>query len=101
MTLPDPAGFVPTWSCAGLSNYLGYCNRKATRLMEQSQTELDPAKRMKLFQQASALIANDVPSIPLYARPNPLIWKSAVLGMKNNPSNVGFSWNIEDWKWKS
>ena len=100
VTLPDPAGFVPTWSCGGLSNYLGYCNRKATALMNKSQTELDPAKRAALFQQADALMANDVPTIPMYARPNPLIYKSSVLGMKNNPSQVGFSWNIEDWKWK-
>ena len=101
VTLPDPAGFVPTWSCGGLSNYLGYCNRKATALMNKSQTELDPAKRAALFQQADTLMANDVPTIPMYARPNPLIYKSSVLGMKNNPSQVGFSWNIEDWKWKS
>ena len=46
-------------------------------------------------------MAKDVPTIPLYSRPNPLIWKSAVLGMKNNPSNTGFAWNIEDWHWKS
>ena len=98
---PDPAGFVPIWACGGLTNYLGYCNRKATNLMDRSQLELDPAKRFALFQQADRLFANDVPSIPLYARPNPLIWKSQVTGMKNNPSLVGFSWNIEDWKWKS
>ena len=101
VTLPDPAGFVPTWECGGLSNYLGYCNRKATKLLEQSQTELDPAKRAALFQQADALMANDVPSIPLYARPNPLVYKSAIAGMRNNPSQVGFTWNVEDWKWKS
>ena len=101
VTLPDPAGFVPTWSCGGLNNYLNYCNRKATALMNASQTELDPAKRARLFQQADALMANDVPTIPMYARPNPLIWKSTVLGMKNNPSQVGFTWNVEDWKWKS
>jgi peptide/nickel transport system substrate-binding protein len=100
VTAPDPAGFVANWSCGGLQNYLTYCNRKATTLMNQSQTELDPAKRAKLFQQADALMANDVPSIPMYARPNPLIWKSDILGMKNNPAIVGFSWNIEDWKWK-
>ena len=64
------------------------------------QTELDQAKRAQLFQQADALMANDVPSIPMYSRPNPLIWKSNVLGMKNNPSNTGFTWNVEEWKWK-
>src|SRR6476469_4023218 len=85
VTLPDPAGFVPTWSCGGLSNYLGYCNRKATKLLDASQTELDPAKRAALFQQAAALMSNDVPSIPLYSRPNPLIYTSGISGMKNNP----------------
>jgi peptide/nickel transport system substrate-binding protein len=100
VTAADPAGFVPTWGCGGEANYLNYCNRKATRLLEASNSELDPAKRAKLFQQADLMMANDVPSIPLYARPNPLVWKSAVTGMKNNPSNVGFSWNMEEWGWK-
>ena len=100
VTAADPAGFVPTWGCGGEANYLNYCNRKATRLLEASNSELDPAKRAKLFQQADVLMANDVPSIPMYARPNPLVWKSAVTGMKNNPSNVGFTWNMEEWGWK-
>jgi len=101
VTAADPAGFVSDWSCGGLQNYLNYCNRKATRLMQASDSELNPEKRAKLFQQANALMANDVPSIPLYARPNPLIWKSAVTGMKNNPSNIGFAWNVEEWGWKA
>src|SRR6202008_1058559 len=44
VTLPDPAGFVPTWGCGGESNYLNYCNRAATRLMEASNSELNPVK---------------------------------------------------------
>jgi peptide/nickel transport system substrate-binding protein len=101
VTTPDPSGFVSIWGCGGESNYLNYCNRAATRLMEASNSELDPAKRAKLFQQANALMAKDVPTVPLYQRPNPLIYKSAITGMKNNPSLTGFSWNMEDWKWKS
>jgi ABC-type transport system substrate-binding protein len=68
VTTSDPAGFVSDWSCGGLQNYLNYCNRKATKLMQASDSELDPARRATLFQQANALMANDVPSIPLYAR---------------------------------
>jgi len=97
---PDPAGNVPVWGCGGESNYLNYCNRAATKLMEASNSELDPARRAKDFQQADALMAKDLQSIPLYARPNPLIWKSGITGMKNNPSAVGFTWNAEDWRWK-
>jgi peptide/nickel transport system substrate-binding protein len=101
VTAADPAGFVPTWGCGGESNYLNYCNRKATALMEKSNSELNPTLRAKEFQQADALMANDLPSIPLYPRPNPLIWKTGVAGMLNNPSNVGFTWNMEAWNWKS
>jgi peptide/nickel transport system substrate-binding protein len=101
VTSADPSGFVSDWACGGLQNYLTYCNRKVTALLNASQTELNPEKRATLFQQADALMANDIPSIPLYSRPNPLIWKSDILGMKNNPSNVGFTWNVEEWKWKS
>jgi peptide/nickel transport system substrate-binding protein len=101
VTSPDPSGYVPIWGCGGESNYMTYCNRKATALLEASNHELDPAKRMKEFQQADALMANDIPTIPLYSRPNPLIWKTDVLGMKNNASLTGFAWNMEDWHWKS
>jgi len=101
VTSPDPSGFVPIWGCGGESNYMNYCNRTATKLLEASNHELDPAKRAKQFQQADALMANDIPTIPLYSRPNPLIWKSGVLGMKNNASLTGFAWNMEDWRWKS
>jgi peptide/nickel transport system substrate-binding protein len=101
VTSPDPAGFVPTWGCGGESNYLNYCNRAATKLMEQSNSELNPAKRAALFAKADSLMSADVPTIPLYSRPNPLVWKSGISGMKNNPASVGFGWNAEEWFWKS
>src|SRR6202008_4857214 len=64
VTSPDPAGFVPTWGCGGESNYMQYCNRAATRMLEASNSELNPAKRAALFQKADALFANDIPTIP-------------------------------------
>ena len=100
VTSPDPAGFVPTWGCGGESNYMQYCNRAATRMLEASNSELNPAKRAALFQKADALFANDIPTIPMYSRPNPLIWKSGIVGMKNNASLTGFAWNAQDWRWK-
>src|SRR3954452_21641177 len=99
-TSPDPSVYVPIWGCGGESNFLGYCNRAATRLMEASNSELDPARRAALFNRADALMSNDVPTIPLYSRPVPLVHKSGILGMKINPANIGFAWNTEDWRWK-
>jgi peptide/nickel transport system substrate-binding protein len=101
VTSPDPSGFVSIWGCGGESNYLNYCNRAATKYLEASNSELDPAKRTADFQKADALMANDVPTVPMYQRPNPLVYKSQVVGMLNNPSSTGFAWNAEAWGWKS
>jgi peptide/nickel transport system substrate-binding protein len=101
VTSPDPSGFVPIWGCGGESNYMNYCNRKATALLEKSNSELNPSVRAKDFQQADALFANDIPTIPMYSRPNPLIWKSDLQGLSNNASLTGFAWNLEQWHWKS
>jgi peptide/nickel transport system substrate-binding protein len=101
VTSPDPSGFVSIWGCGGESNYMQYCNRAATRLLEASDSELDPAKRSALFAKADTYFANDIPTIPLYSRPNPLIYKTAISGMKNNPASIGFGWNAEEWFWKS
>jgi ABC-type transport system substrate-binding protein len=100
ITAGDPAAFAPVWGCAGESNYLQYCNRAATQLLDETATELDPKKRAVLFQRADALFAKDLPSIPLYSRPEPLIWRSGIAGMKNNPSRTGFAWNMEQWHWR-
>jgi peptide/nickel transport system substrate-binding protein len=101
VTSPDPSGFVSIWGCGGESNYLNYCNRAATKLLEASDSELDPGKRAALFQKAAAMMANDVPTVPMYQRPNPLVFKSGIAGMKNNPASIGFAWNAEQWRWKS
>jgi peptide/nickel transport system substrate-binding protein len=101
VTSPDPSGFVSIWGCGGESNYLNYCNRAATKLLEASNSELNPQKRVVDFQKADAMMSNDVPTVPMYQRPNPLVFKSDVTGMLNNPSNTGFAWNAEAWGWKS
>jgi peptide/nickel transport system substrate-binding protein len=101
VTTPDPAGFVPTWSCGGGSNYLNYCDRKVTALLNKTKSELDPTKRGKLFQQADVLMAKDLPAVPLYATPAILVYKKGIANLTNNPSSVGPTWNIENWKWTS
>jgi peptide/nickel transport system substrate-binding protein len=101
VTSPDPAGFVSIWSCGGESNYLNYCNQKATTLLKATNTQLDPAKRSALFQQADKLMAKDLPSIPLYATPAVLVYKKGISNMTNNPSSTGPTWNIYAWKWSS
>ncbi len=49
-----------------------YNNPKVTDLLNQASTETDPAKRLKLLQDAATTINQDIPVVPLYAQSN--IW---------------------------
>jgi len=97
----DPGDWYDVWRCGGASNYTGYCSKKASNLMSAGNAELNPAKRTVDFQAADKLMSAGVPVFPFYQRPVPLIYKSGVKGMINNPGTAGPFWNIEDWKWSS
>ena len=101
VTTGDPGEFYDSWRCQGAGNWTGYCSKKVDALVKAGNAELDPAKRAADFQKADAIIADTVPVFPLYQRPTALIYKSSLLGMVNNPANVGPFWNIQDWHWKS
>jgi peptide/nickel transport system substrate-binding protein len=104
---PDPSGFDAIYQCQdnaknlGGSNYKLYCNKTVDALIRAGDSELDPTKRTADFQKAAAIIADDVPIIPLYAPPSILVYKTAIKGMEhsNNPTLLGPTWNIEQWHW--
>jgi hypothetical protein len=56
---------------------------------------------MRLFQQADAVMATQVPVIPLYQVPIVLVHRSDLLSMRANPGVSGPVWNIGDWHWRS
>jgi peptide/nickel transport system substrate-binding protein len=93
----DPHYTVSIFSCGAPGNYTEYCNRKVTSLLAKSDKELNPAKRLALVNQAGAIMANDVPMIPLFQRATYLVYKSNVRGLGDNASSQGPSWNAEAW----
>ena len=97
----DPGDWFDAWRCGGPANYTGYCSKQASALMTAGNGELNPTARVADFQAADKLMSAGVPVFPLYQRPVPLIYKSGVVGMVNNPGISGPFWDIEDWKWKS
>jgi peptide/nickel transport system substrate-binding protein len=100
VTSADAGDFIPVWGCGGTLNFLGYCNRLASNLLDESGRTPNPTKRRALFERADALFAHDIPAIPLYSQPSPLIRKSSLAGTVNNPSPTGFAWNIQLWHWR-
>jgi len=98
---PDPSGFDTIYECGGAPNYKQYCNKQVDALIHAGDGELDPTKRTADYEQAAAIMANDVAIIPLYSPPNILVYKSQIKGMNdsNNPTLEGPTWNAEDWHW--
>jgi peptide/nickel transport system substrate-binding protein len=93
----DPHYNVAALSCGAAANYIEYCNRNVTKLLQKSDRELNEAKRLKLVNQAGAIMGNDVPMIPLFQRPTYLVYKTSVKGMVDNPTSQGPSFNAELW----
>jgi len=101
ITTGDPSDWETFYQCNGSGNYTGFCSKAADKLIIGGSSELDQAKHDADFQAADKILANDIPVIPLYQRPNPLLYKSNLLGVVNNPGTAGMVWNIQNWHWKS
>jgi len=93
----DPHYNVSIFSCGLPGNYTEYCNKTVTTLLAKSDTELNEAKRVTLINKADAIMANDVPMIPLFQRATYFVYKSNLKGMVDNASSQGPSWNAEAW----
>jgi peptide/nickel transport system substrate-binding protein len=91
---------VAIHGCGGDQNDMGYCNQRVTRLLTQAAQELNEKKRNAMLNQADALIANDIPQIPLMAKPGFLIHERRINGIVRNPTQQTALWNVSTW-WSS
>ncbi|AOP44692.1 ABC transporter substrate-binding protein [Edwardsiella piscicida] len=62
----DPAAMLNTFRSGDSNNTPQYSNPRFDAVLAQASASQDPAARQRLFQQAEALLAEDVPTIPLY-----------------------------------
>lgn len=95
--VPDPSGTVPIFTCEGEQNYQSYCNEEVTDLLGQTNTEVDPETRAGLFNEADALMAQDVPILPLYQKPTFFAYHDDIVGLADNATEDGPTWNIHEW----
>ena len=99
---PDISGNDAIYGCRSGSthaqdNNQGYCNQKVDKLLVAANHELNSAKQFGLTNQALALMAKDLATVPLFQKPTYLVYRTAVKGLKENPTNEGPVWNISRW----
>jgi peptide/nickel transport system substrate-binding protein len=85
------------YACGGELNYGKYCNQKSSKLFNRTAQTLDPAARAKMLDKADAIMANDIPSIPMFVRPEFFIRNVKVKGPLANPTLTGDTWNVNVW----
>jgi peptide/nickel transport system substrate-binding protein len=79
----------------GQNNYR-YCNRKATKLMNDVDRTVVIADRARQAHQLQGIMADDLPFLPIFQRPDTIAFNERVQGIVNNPL-AGQTWNVEDW----
>lgn len=79
-------------------NVTGNKNPEVDRLLEASEKELDAEKRAGLLRQVQALLVEDLPSIPLYYRPEFQVSRKALKNYKVRGLGQP-TWNAAEWSW--
>jgi peptide/nickel transport system substrate-binding protein len=99
---PGGDGEIPFGNNENGANFNGWNNKEATDLMKASDVELDLDKRVEQFKRIGELAREDVASIPLFAKPAILIWRSDRLGqdLDFEAAQVGFSRELSKWTLK-
>ena len=93
-----PITIKDLYGCGGDQNNMNYCNRKFSNILNQVSTTLEASQRAKMLNDAELkYMVNDIPSIPVYARPVFVIRNKKVAGPVVNPTNEGSPWNITGW----
>ncbi|MGH9141138.1 MAG: peptide ABC transporter substrate-binding protein, partial [Vicinamibacterales bacterium] len=71
-----------------------------TTLLYASDRTVDRATRKALLERAQAIIADQVPEIPLYTVTRLDAVPATLTHFKGNPTNTGIFWNVHEWEIK-
>jgi peptide/nickel transport system substrate-binding protein len=90
---PDDGDFV---TCAGVTNYAGYCNAEVDALEARALTTPTRSERARLYGQVQHILARDVPYAYLYAPTYGYGVRDGVAGFAPTP----FSPISNAWRWQ-
>lgn len=92
---PDPQDFLDIlFYSKSYENHMGYNNPALDKLLEQARVEQDPARRLKLYQDAEQIIVDDAPVIPLHNSREYWLVKPNVKGVFRAPMIVPWLKNV-------
>jgi peptide/nickel transport system substrate-binding protein len=103
---PDPGAFMKYWLCSSIpqksnswsgENAERWCSPQYDALYAQSQREIDPDKRARLFIQMNDMLIDDIVMIPLVHTADLYGASNALTDVDLTPWDASV-WNIKDWR---
>ena len=93
---PDPHNFMNLFECRSGNNHTRWCNKKYDNLVETAAEELDPSKRIELYNRAQKILTEtDVPIVPYMNAVQQNMIKSYIKGLEPDPLNLIYFNNVE------
>lgn len=88
---------APTYTCGGVTNYTRHCYAAFDELVQRGDVTIDPAERAAMYNAAFQILAAEMPTIPLLARPEFQVRHERLVGPELNVQSRQ-TWNIETWR---
>jgi peptide/nickel transport system substrate-binding protein len=90
--------FIPSASNNfGGQNYPGWSNSSADQLINQEANTLVPGTRQSAMNALQLLMADELPTIPLFFRPNVTAASNRLINYKPEYASNGYTWNVWEW----
>ena len=89
----DLRGWFVIWRCDSTFDYgVDYCNPALDALLDRADTELDPEKRIELYEEAGHLLVADVPAIFVHTASRTMLVKPSVVGYSRTTPYLNGDW---------
>jgi peptide/nickel transport system substrate-binding protein len=92
-----PVATADRWRCDGAANTQAYCNSTFDSLLDQARGTPDGTERSGVLAEADLVLAEDRPTLPLYAPPRMLVHTTQMRGPRVHAYAAGPLWNVADW----
>jgi peptide/nickel transport system substrate-binding protein len=85
----DPDGNIHQYvSCEGGLNDMRYCNKEVDRLLNEARRATDPAARLALYDQAQAILQDELPIVYTYYQSYPFAHSARLTGFVPYPDGI-------------
>jgi oligopeptide transport system substrate-binding protein len=89
----DPRSWFVFWRCdSTYDSGEGYCNPALDALLDRADTELDPDRRVALYEEAGRMLVADAPAIFVHTDYSTVLVKPSVVGYSRTTPYVNGNW---------